>query len=720
MKHTRRDFVKSSGLIFCGSGLFKTINLFAGNNPSSQKNNILKGFIVTDAHFGLVHAAQPSVEQQREAIRVIRQKFVDLDVFIDTGDSYHNGLNAESDHRAKGDWTKVLSNGCGNIPFYHTPGNHEVIHAAVGDPEEENNKITSATCRPYYSFDIKNIHFVSLPELLLDIYINEETIAWLKLDLELNKDKTIIFISHNSIKGTSAVARESIEPGEFGVINSRQLKNIFSKYPKVLAWMHGHTHTYNIVIENNITHVSCGRIGGIIPPASMGVGQEELGGVYFEIHPDKFIARCFSATANKFHDEMGFASLSKQLAVETSINASARPTYSYGMGGMNDGQKVPLYNHHCSTGKQDLYVMASETSAINDNASLSLYEEREVKTIGKRWMLMGVSVGHLKYFQAENDLWKWENPGIRLLKQDDSSEVDVCVPSYPVGECIYYKCAPNIKYKVSLNIESSVGGQKCIFQLELRDNRGHSLKTLKGHGFTINSGNHTYSEEFFVSNPPEITNIYTDSRSDNTLQLNVKATFTNIHEDVVIKNFNFKNSDALNLAENPKITINDKVYQYLGNISSAKPTKLAMVSVNKDRNILQCNVGGKRKLSWLIRQNNIDWQVRNASVSDKGNYLEIKAIRNICVPEKEVIIVPAQPIDKAFVYTIKNIEHCRIYPLNRGNSNLRIEVLDCNARGKIKIHSDLAPANVRGSANWKYTDSNLLIGINSPANIVIT
>ena len=79
MKHTRRDFVKSSGLIFCGSSLIKNIYLFAGNNLSFQKSNILKGFIVTDAHFGLVHADQPSVEQQREAIRIIRQRFVDLD-----------------------------------------------------------------------------------------------------------------------------------------------------------------------------------------------------------------------------------------------------------------------------------------------------------------------------------------------------------------------------------------------------------------------------------------------------------------------------------------------------------------------------------------------------------------------------------------------------------------------------------------------------------------
>ena len=715
----RRDFIRmTTGVGICG--LISTLNpsiahAFQGSFEKGEKKNILKGFIVTDTHFGLVNPCQPSVEQQMEAMKLIRERFVDLDVFIDTGDSYHNVISKSADRIAKSDWTQVISNDCGCIPFYHTPGNHEVIHGSNSDPVEENNRITNVTCRPYYSFDIKNIHFVSLPELIRDIYITEETIAWLRLDLELNKDKTIIFISHNSIKGTSASDREAAEPGEFGIINSDQLKKIFLKYPKIIGWMHGHTHRYNIVKQNNMLHVSCGILG----PDFFGGEQKGIGGVYFEVHSDKFIVRCFSASANKFHDEIGFDSLSKKLAVKTSVNNMAKPAYSYGVGEMNDNQKISLYNHHSSIDKSDLYIMAGTKSEINDDPNFYLYEERVVKNIGKKWMLMGASVGNLKSFQNENKVWKWEDPGVRLLKQNDSTEIDLCIPSAPTGKSICYRCAPNMKYKVSLTVKSPTGGQKCMLQLELRDKDGGFLKILESPEFTLKTGKHIYSKNFFVLNPEEISNIYTNSLSDNTFQLLAKAKFTGLNEEIIISNFNFKSLKPANGTEDSEIIINDKIYKYSGKISSTNPFKLATISINDARNVLQCNVGGQRKLSWLIRQNSIDWQVRNASVSDQGDYLEIKSIRNTYSPEKEVMIVPTQPMKGAFVYNIQNIEHCRIYPLNRGNSKLKIEVIDCNNKGKIKVYCDLKPTVVKGALNWKYADNDLLININRSANIII-
>jgi len=716
----RRDFIKmTTGVGICG--LISTLNpatayALQDSFSKGEKKNILKGFIVTDTHFGLVNPCQPSVKQQIDAMKLIRKRFVDLDVFIDTGDSCHNGLSKNAERIAKENWTKIVSNGCGRVPFYQTPGNHDVIHSSKIDPEEEYQKLANMTCRPYYSFDIKNIHFVSLPELIRDIYITEETMAWLKLDLELNKDKTIIFISHNSIKGTSAADREASEPGEFGVINSDQLKKIFLKYPKIIGWMHGHTHRYNIVKQNNMLHVSCGILG----PDFFGGEQKGIGGVYFEIHPDKFIVKCFNVSANKFHDEIGFPSLSKKLEIKTSVNSMAKPAYSYGVGEMNNNQKISLYNHHSSIGKSDLYIMTVTKPEINDDPSFHLYEERIVKNVGKGWMLMGASVGNLEGLQAKNEVWKWENPGVRLLKQNDSAEIDLCIPPSPIGKSICYRCAPNMKYKVFLTVKSPSGGQKCILQLELRDKNGDFLKILKSPEFTFKAGKHIYSKDFFVPNPEGISSIYTNSLSDDTLQLLAKAKFTGLNEEIVISNFNFQSLKPANAAENSEIIINDKIYKHSGKISSTCPFKLATISINDDRNVLQCNIVGQKKLSWLIRQNNIDWQVRNASVSDKGDYLEIKSIRNTYSPEKEVIIVPTQPMKGAFVYNTQNIDHCRIYPLNRGNRKLKIEVIDCNNKGKIKVYCDLKPAVVKGALDWKYADNNLLISINHSANIIIT
>ena len=196
----------------------------------------LKGFIVSDAHFGYRDPMQPKVEESRRAVENIVSRFPDLDVFVDTGDAHHSDAGDD----ARGNWTDIVAGCCGPRPLLYCMGNHEhghEINAGPEDTEARTNRLGSLSCRAYQSWTLKGIHFVAAPQLLNAVYVTEELLEWLELDLTVHRDMTTIIFSHNSLKGTT-------DPDyDFGyrlVVNSRQVLALF---PATRMWSPGCTGT---------------------------------------------------------------------------------------------------------------------------------------------------------------------------------------------------------------------------------------------------------------------------------------------------------------------------------------------------------------------------------------------------------------------------------------------------------------------------------------------
>jgi len=155
----RRRFLKNTSSAIISTAIVpgfltdaKVNNLLSDNN----RDNRLKGFIVSDAHFGWNHEQQPTPETQRLMMQRIIRRFPDLDVFIDTGDAHHGALKRKPGDIARGNWTDIIAGECGITPFFYVAGNHEIIGTLYdGDQEWRCNALGSVSCRPYYSFDIK-------------------------------------------------------------------------------------------------------------------------------------------------------------------------------------------------------------------------------------------------------------------------------------------------------------------------------------------------------------------------------------------------------------------------------------------------------------------------------------------------------------------------------------------------------------------------------------
>ncbi len=169
----RRNFIKRTAVL--SAAAFISPRICASANSYNTKKEIFKGFIVSDSHFGWSHKMQPTIEEQAAAAKNILNKFPDLDIFLDTGDAHHNDHhNNANPHKARKDWVDIIQGGCGQLPFYYVIGNHELRSNEDDDPEMRSNIMGSNTCRPYYSFDMQGIHFISFPQLIRATYITEE------------------------------------------------------------------------------------------------------------------------------------------------------------------------------------------------------------------------------------------------------------------------------------------------------------------------------------------------------------------------------------------------------------------------------------------------------------------------------------------------------------------------------------------------------------------
>ena len=675
----------------------------AGESPAK---NCFKGFIVSDAHFGWNNKEQPDPKDQIAAMQNIMARFPDLDVMFDTGDAHHGGLDDDAGAAARANWTDIIAGITGPVPFMYVPGNHELMGWGTKcDPEWRCNQLGSLCCRPYYSFDYKGVHFISVPEMMMAVYVTRETIEWLKLDLMLNRDKTVILLSHNNISGTTGPDEE----GYRGLVNSSELMGIMRENPNIIAWMHGHNHNFQMIKMENKLFVSNGRIGGFDPSK----GKHGIGGIYFEISSDGIKVLSYSATLDRFLKESDGPEVSVQLAVPTTYNPSGAFNYNYGTGGARDGERIPVINHFAGGGDRDrLFISGAETPMISENPDMSYYKFRNNQN------------GHMQLFgfivRDNKELWRWDNPGIVLLKRDDGKDIKVTAPHHGAGRCSYYRCPPGRKYKITIEVEPAAAGPVLEMQGLWGDRNGETLTTWSLPRVTLAAGRQTKEFELDAAAPKNVNTIYTDIHEDNTLNFTAQAAFYQMTADVKIHLFKIEMVDAgSNGTVNPSIRAGSAMVQHNGTLDSATAAEYPLPAFKTGRQVIEAAAGGSKRLHWLIRREGLDWQVRNAAMIDHGTHIEITGFRNLWT--NEVCFAPLFPCSELFVSRLSGISEAKIYPLNRGNAELKIEVGGTvpEKPAFIEIPAAGKPSAVTGASAWEFKKGIVKISVSAGSSIVV-
>jgi len=699
----RREFNRILSLAAAGSLLAPEL---IHAETSENKADVLKGFIVSDAHFGWDFRVQPLPEEQQEAMKRILSQFPDLDLFIDTGDAHHGDYpNNKDPQKSREDWIDIIQGGCDSTPFYYVLGNHEMRSNRDADPEMRCNIMGSTTCRPYYSFDVKGIHFISFPELIRAINITEEEWAWLELDLALNRDKSIILLSHNNILGTTS----GNEPGYRGLMESDRMLRVFKDNPNVIAWMHGHNHNFQIVNQQNMLFVSNGRIGGFDPS----FGKYGIGGIYFEVSAKELTVRCYSAEKQCFLDTLD-PSLTQTLKRKTSFNPDDSYAYSYGVGGAVNGARIPAYHHHVGeNAESELFLTGCDHAIINDDSEMTKYVERRLRHEWDKILLSArVSNGDAGY--------EYLDPGIRL-KANDDQQMTVTMPSDHYEKFTYYRCPPGRQYKVSVRMDvSRKRGQKVCLRLHVYDLQGRRLGICESEQIDLKKGRQNLERLIEVPEIDDSETIYNNPESDNLVNISVEVAFTGMKRDIDIFSITMEQqSDSQNTID-AGVVIDGKPYRTNGALQKGKIAQIPVDGLPNSRGVNEIVAAGNRRLTYVIRHSNLQWQVRNATAKYGDHCIEIEKMRNTLSDRMEIIIAPLGKYPHPYLHRIRKAEQIEFYPFNPKDKTLTVKIGKVHPGAEMELISSQSPKSVAGIDDWEYANNLITLKLDKPKTIKFT
>ncbi len=687
----RRDFIKSSIIIGSTSSILLGCDGNLGKTVSSKKNHV-SGFIFSDAHIGWKGADQPTVEAQYKAIQVIKKRFKNLDVVFDTGDIHHGYLNEAERNEARNHWLTKMANQFPDSYFHYVPGNHELGKGPY-DTELTASNIGSMNFRPYYSFDFKGIHFISLPQLLDTILINKESLQWLDHDLMLNKHKTTLIFSHNSIAGTTY---HNDETGYRVVVNSEELLEVINKHPNVLGWFHGHNHQYEVVKKDNRLYVSNGRIGGFNPPKGWGpFGQGHLGGIYFSVNDKGLSVRCFSATQNKFFDEIGSENLSNKIIKPTSFNTELRANYYFGHGQLSNNVEYKLNNHFLSSEDKKLFFNKHNQEVINENANFGF--TTELYFIGKRIKRL---IGY-QLFPKKLDR-KTVSEGLFIDRQQNQEDVVLKFPNHKFTKLdfmvrgSYYRCESNDVLNLSAEFSNLNANSKFLFGYLIYDEFQNKLFESE---FTEVKATNSHSFKFEFQIPNDVSNSI-----GNNKYIKFVVRLMDFPSQFVIKKLAVKK--LVNNKGQNQIQINDSLYD----IYQKKSFSLN----NKNGPIKTLKYHGEPS-SLIIKIPDIDWQVRNAEAYYQGNTINVTSYRHHFQKQKEVILTPLMHVKEYLSKTVNLMPFAVEYQ----NNKINISLESYSNQSSMLVKFTNKPSNIIGAELINMGINSMLIKPTSTKILVV-
>ncbi|MDO8587647.1 MAG: metallophosphoesterase [Armatimonadota bacterium] len=702
----RREFIKTAALGAAALGAAGRLGFAdetvtpAGASPSGT--GALKGFVVADAHFGWEHHEQPSLDAQAAAMRHIMTRFPDLDLFLDAGDSLHGG---GADHAAN--WMKVLQCGSGTVPYFLCPGNHELLGWPAPDAETLCCELGSMPCKPYYSFDIKGIHFVVVPQLLFCSLMTDDTLKWLELDLDVNKESTTILLAHNSIAGTT-LPQDNI--GYRRLADSRRVRAFLKRYPNVVAWLHGHNHTWEMVRKDGKLFVSCGRIGGYNPPYPGGhFGKDNLGGFYFEVGPDRLTVKGYSVTHEKFFDEMeDYKHLTQTLKIRTTLNPKAPCAYSYGIGGSRDGERIPVYNHnYLNGGSQELYISGVDSPVFNENSDTSIYTQM-THSASQRKILPGYSITERDVNAVGEDFsWDWLNPGVLLYPVEGKPDTIISLPEGGRSSKGYYRIAPGRKYRVAVHFETAQPGPTVQVTMVVRDRAGEQVHAIEGPEWKLGAGRRTFEAVFAVPDLKGLKSIYADPSSDNRFHVTCDLAIKGQTHDIIFHGARLSFAGASDKTFDPAVTFDGTKLAARGELAPGSIARFDLSGGVARRSVVEIAAGGNRRLTWLVRQTGPIWTIRNACIVDKGGYFEIDGLRNTWTPNEEAVVTPLARVSQPYLYKTRHITKAKVHPFAQGE--MSIEITESTAPAEIEVRCDARPKTITGADSWDHANGIALI-----------
>jgi predicted phosphodiesterase len=241
---TRRDFLRLSSFILTGLTISPKFAFSQNKKPDIR----VKFGIVTDSHYADSDPKgnryfRESISKMEECVEFMNQ--VKVDFLIELGDFKDQDTPPNKEYTIlylqKIETLFQQFNG----PKYHVIGNHDLDSISKDDFSKIAHNTNIPGYLTFYSFDLKNIHFVVLDANFKsdqsdykngnfdwrDTNISYAEMDWLKKDLKSTNKPVIVFI-HQQLDCE----------GDLCVNNADEVRNILDNSSKAIAVIQGHNH----------------------------------------------------------------------------------------------------------------------------------------------------------------------------------------------------------------------------------------------------------------------------------------------------------------------------------------------------------------------------------------------------------------------------------------------------------------------------------------------
>jgi hypothetical protein len=281
----------------------------------------------------------------------------------------------------------------------------------------------------------------------------------------------------------------------------------------------------------------------------------------------------------------------------------------------------------------------------------------------------------------------------------------------------YYRCVPGHRYEVCARIDCATGGQRAFMKYHLCNNRVKELATGQSDPWTLHAGPNELKFEFKVPEALAEGTIYADPTSDVMLQMNIELRLPALSREVVIRSFEICQVGAAAAAQNMLVLVDGKPFRQTGPLKPGAWSRHELSTSPTARRVVESQGGGNRRLVWLVRQHDLRWQVRNATVAQDGDSFIVGPLRSRYSKRGDVMIAPLVPAPGIFVSRLRQVDEARITPGD--GRKVRIEVTRLHGSdAEIELVAAARPARVKG-ASWNYDQGKILVKLTAPGSIVI-
>lgn len=637
--------------------------------------------ILSDAHLGWVDPTQPTLAAQLAALRVMHRRFSKPGLLIDTGDAHHGGLEIGAADRARADWTAIVSNEFPQLPLLYVPGNHEMLDFRGEDAEWRSCRLGSLGLRPYWSFDFRGIHFVSVPQMRRVNLVNREMLEWLEFDLDRHRHMTTILLAHQALLGTT------FNNGELdyrALVNSDAIFALLNRHPQVKAWMHGHNHTFEVVTRDERLYVSNGRIGGFIPPLEWGdFGQPNLGGVLLEIDADAVRVSSIDASNGRRFEQ---AHMRGELRTATSLDSRAATQFSMGLGLAAGGDHRPLNRHFSSVAPLAVSARRARARSLNDDPGLRLscplWGDRGKKRIerGEQALFLIHSL-----ILAPSHVWSTSAGGLTLKRKSDVDlqPVRLLLPGRIEQKIPYFSVTQAASYRLSLRIDAP-GRLLIRLRLLLREEPEDEPFALELKPITLTGSLKRPLIDFEIEHP--------EARSSSLL-LGLELRMDSEAALIQVRRMELYRLPALKPLA---LSLALPGLQPIALNPTGFATQVSEASGSLESGTLQLSGGDGWPMVVALTQKDCDFQIRQAEVRDHLDHLEIGPLTSPWSPDEQICMARLSAGDGPFICATRRVTRLLLFPLERDNALIRLTLLEFSDGAEIELCAP-APLRARGA-----------------------